>query len=120
MGSESPADDSGQSKPPDASERVRTTNWNLDVTYDPATGAYHSRCDWSQVSPSMAAVEVIATLKDQPVTEVSSLGTVMDVDAVDAILRRSTFDETGARVQFVHDGVRVEVGADGSIVARPR
>lgn len=72
------------------------------------------RCDWSELSPSVAVVETVADLDDTAVGALPPLGYAVDMDALDELLRGTvTADPEGVVVSFRYHGYDVSVSSSG-------
>lgn len=91
------------------------------VGYDPETGTYHTRHDWTAPEPLSHTVTLaVSTLTGDKPSTGRPLANVVDTDALDNIftgpqlaVRRSD------HVQFVYQSCRITVYRDGHVVIQP-
>lgn len=74
------------------------------------------RYDWSEVSPGVAVVETVTDLDSAEVEALPPLARVIDVDALDELLRGAgTTDPGGIVVSFRYHGCDVTITSSGSL-----
>jgi|AntRauTorcE11897_2_1112592.scaffolds.fasta_scaffold00002_123 hypothetical protein len=74
------------------------------------------RYDWSEVSPGVAVVETVADLDSAEVEVLPPLAHIIDVDALNELLRGTrTADPEGVVVSFRYHGYDVTIASSGSL-----
>lgn len=87
------------------------------VGYDPTTETYRVQHDWtSNGSPSMTVVDAIAAVTGTEPEEMEPLHSVVDSDALDAIL--SSGKEADLQAEFGYMERSVTVTANGEVIIR--
>lgn len=71
--------------------------------------------DWTAIKPSTAVVETVAAATDTEPTALEVLQTVIDADALDALVRSADRDDK-LRVSFEYAGTGVRVQGNGTVV----
>ncbi|MFW6385183.1 MAG: HalOD1 output domain-containing protein [Halodesulfurarchaeum sp.] len=85
------------------------------VGHDPVTDTFHAQHD-SQRDDSIVAtvVETVATATGDPPDDLRAMYSVLDPDALEAIL--ATDGESHVEVEFLYEGRSVTVTSDGDVV----
>lgn len=92
------------------------------VEYDPESGAYRARYDWTSPVPlTTAIVEVIAEVDEVDSRDVSRVAAGVDPEALDALFAPSPIAESRreGEVSFVVGAHRVTVRGTGELEVRP-
>jgi hypothetical protein len=82
--------------------------------YDPATGTQHHRHDWQDSdSVCLAVVETVSTVTGRDPNSMDPLYSVLDADALDALL--SSAGDGTVNISFTFEGCSVTVASDGTV-----
>lgn len=84
-------------------------------------GTIQAEFDWSDVRPSTAVVEMVATAANREPTALEPLYETVDPDALDTLVRSMGANsiDGDATVTFPFEGYQVVVRRDGRVVVRP-
>lgn len=86
--------------------------------YDPVTGSYHASQDWRESDSALITlIEVVSEATDQKQEEMEPLHSVIDPDALAAILTND--HESDVQVSFHYQGCKITVSSSGEIVVQP-
>lgn len=90
------------------------------LEYDPETDCYRASFDIGSESVCWAIVSVVAAISGTRKTELPSLGSVVDADALNALLSSSLSDQSpgDVHVTFDYDGHEVTVHSYGIITVQ--
>ena len=83
----------------------------LEIQRDESAGTALAECDWTEVEPSRAVVELASSLLGRPVTELTPLYSAVDPDAIDTLLDASR--PTPITLSFTYEGLEVSLSGDG-------
>lgn len=94
------------------------TDTGATIEDDSGDGGYRASFDETRARPSLALVEVFAAIEGRDPTALEPLGTTIDVDALDTVLRCS---DTGrdTEVTFQYSEYEVTIRGDGTIEVLP-
>lgn len=88
------------------------------VGYDPTTGTYHNECNWEgSDSLCLTIVETVSAVTGQEPTEMETLYSVIDPDALESLL--STARGSNVQLSFAFAGCTVNVAGSGEVVVEP-
>lgn len=87
------------------------------LEYDPETDSYRASFDSSSESVCWAVVSMVAAISGTRRTELPSLGSAVDADALDALLHSQPSDQSSGdvHVTFDYDGHEVTVHSYGVV-----
>lgn len=88
---------------------------NVRVDYDPAEDHYLVWYDLEKVSPSLAVVEAIAAAEEIEPLDMEPLGTAVDLEALDSVLRSGT-GQSGPTVTLRIRGYEIVLHRSGRLV----
>lgn len=90
------------------------------IEYDPESQIYLARFDRETTDASMAAVAALSDVMGAEPTEIEPLGSVIDTDALDALVGHSKAAESDLSATFTLDQHELMVSTDGVVtVAEP-
>lgn len=94
------------------------------VTYDPDTGTYNRRSNWTDgETPSLAVAATVAAATETPIEQLRPLAEVIDTDALDRLFAPSSGAASrypSTSVSFQYEECHVTVYADGRTVVTRR
>lgn len=90
----------------------------MDIEYDAERRTYRAYYEPEQDAPSLALVEVIATIEEISPTALEPLGDTLEIEAFDAVLR-SPPDDHGSWITLSYAGYDVAIHSDGVMELQP-
>ena len=85
--------------------------------YEPIARTYHPQCLWDGDELCLSIVDAVATAIDREPRELEPFFSVLDPDALSALLDSSRDDEI--QVSFSYEGCAVVVSSGGDLVVEP-
>jgi len=90
------------------------------LEYDLESRTYLASFDGATTAASMAVVAALSDVLGVDPTEMEPLGSVIDTDALDALIDGHGAAESGLSVAFPLDGYELTVSTDGVVTVRER
>jgi hypothetical protein len=90
------------------------------IEVDIASNSYRAQYDYETTTPSMAVVDLVHTITDEPPTELPPLYDAVDPEALNALVGRSAGKSGQCTVTFSYRTLLITVRDDGEVVVRPR
>ena len=88
------------------------------VGFDPTTETYHNQHDWEDADPLyLTVVETVSAVNGREPTTMDPLYSVLDPDALEALLSSSRAGDV--QLSFTFEGCLVTLSSSGDVVVEP-
>lgn len=86
------------------------------IRFNPETDTYHLICDWSEETPSEVIVELVSTVAERDVMDLSPLYDAVDPEALDTLFRTSeTRPQPIDLVSVKYEGFKLSLYGTGEV-----